>query len=263
MASAAARLLFLAGFRVTVLEREPPLAVRRRVSFAEAVLGGEALVEGVCGRRTSAWDVPEAAPAYVPVIVDPGGQTLPSLRPDVLVDGRMAKRNLGTARGDAAVVVGLGPGFEAGLDVHAVVETQRGPDLGRVYWVGRAQADTGTPSPVEGRTRERVLRAPRTGLFRGAVAIGALVEGGQTLGDVDGVSVVAGISGLLRGLVADGVAVAEGTKLGDVDPRGTAVDPARLSDKARAVSAGVLEAVLSGLARIAGPARLADPGPVG
>ena len=254
MASAAARLLFLAGFRVTVLEREPPLAVRRRVSFAEAVLSGEVLVEGVRGLRTAPWEVPAEAPGHVPVVVDPDGSTLASLGAAVLVDGRMAKRNLGTARVDASLVIGLGPGFEAGLDVHAVVETQRGPDLGRVHWAGRAQADTGAPSPVQGKTRERVLWAPRAGVFRGAVAIGALVEAGQTVGDVDGVPVVAGISGLLRGLVAGGVVVSGGTKLGDVDPRGTAVDPARLSDKARAVSAGVLEAVLAG--------RLAGGGPV-
>jgi xanthine dehydrogenase accessory factor len=140
--------------------------------------------------------------------------------------------------------VGVGPGFAAGVDVDAVVETQRGPDLGRVHWSGAAEPDTRTPSPVLGHTDARVLRAPAAGTFAARVDIGAVVAACDVVGDVGGVPVVTAIGGLVRGLLRSGVTVAMGTKIGDVDPRGAGVDPARLSDKARSVAGGVLEAVL-------------------
>jgi xanthine dehydrogenase accessory factor len=246
MASAAARLLFLSGFPVAVLELERPLAVRRQVSFAEAVLAGPADVEGVPGRRVVLDEVSSALQAghFVPVAVDPEGSALVRLRPAVVVDGRMAKRNLGTTRADARLVIGLGPGFVAGGDVHAVVETQRGPDLGRVRWTGTAQSDTMIPTSVQGYAERRVLRAPRSGVFRGEKRIGEVVMPSTRVGTVDGEGVVTSIPGLLRGLVADGVVVERGAKVGDVDPRGPLIDAARISDKGRAVAAGVLEAVL-------------------
>jgi xanthine dehydrogenase accessory factor len=249
MASAAARLLFKCGFPVAVLECLRPLAVRRRVAFADAVTCGAAEVEGVAGRRVAPEGLALALEErrFVPVVVDPHGACLALLAPRVVVDGRMAKRNLGTRRSDAPVVIGLGPGFVAGEDVSAVVETQRGPELGRVLWSGAALADTAVPTPVLGAGEERVLRAPRAGVFRGATRIGELVAAGARLGDVDGTPVLARIGGLVRGLVADGVPVSEGIKLGDVDPRGAAVDPGRISDKGAAVAAGVLEAVLLAL----------------
>jgi xanthine dehydrogenase accessory factor len=246
MASAAARLLFLCGFKVAVLEREQPLAVRRKVAFAEAVLAGPADVEGVPGRRVDLDQVSSALEArdFVPVAVDPEGTLLALLRPAVVVDARMAKRNLGTTRGDARLVIGLGPGFIAGKDVHAVVETQRGPDLGRVRWNGAAEVDTMVPTAVQGYAERRVLRAPRSGVFRGEKRIGEVVMPSARLGTVDGEAVLASIPGLLRGLVADGVPVEAGAKIGDIDPRGPLIDAARISDKGRAVAAGVLEAVL-------------------
>jgi xanthine dehydrogenase accessory factor len=155
----------------------------------------------------------------------------------------MMKAPGGTARTQAPLVVGLGPGFTAGLDVHAVVETQRGPDLGRVLWSGTAEPDSASPASVLGHTEARVLRAPRAGVFHAQARIGDVVTPRQAVGLVDAVPVTATIAGMLRGLLADGVAVANGTKLGDIDPRAS-VDPARISDKARAVAAGVLEAVL-------------------
>lgn len=249
LASAAARLLFLCGLPVVVLEREQPLAVRRRVAFAEAVLAGQVCIEGVTGWLTQASEVPNALErrAGLLVLVDPEGRSLASLAPAVVVDGRMAKRNLGTRRDDADVVIGLGPGFTAGEDVHAAVETRRGPDLGRVIWSGSAAADTAVPAAVEGAAGERVLRAPHAGVFRGACRIGDLVAEGARVGEVDGAPVEARVGGLLRGLLADGVAIAAGVKVGDVDPRGRAVDPARISDKARAVAAGVVEAAFVAL----------------
>lgn len=249
LASAAARLLFLSGFPVAILEREQPLAVRRKVSFAEALLVEEAAVEGVPSRRVALDQVSSALEAreFVPVTVDPDGSLLRVLRPAVVLDGRMAKRNLGSRRDDARLVIGLGPGFIAGKDVHAVVETQRGPHLGSVRWTGAAEADTMVPDAVQGYTERRVLRAPRSGVFRGEKRIGEVVMPAARVGTIDGDPVTAPIPGLLRGLVADGVTVEAGTKIGDIDPRGPLVDPARISDKGRAVAAGVLEAVLVGL----------------
>jgi xanthine dehydrogenase accessory factor len=254
MASAAARLLFLTGFPVAVLELAQPLAVRRKVSFAEAILAGTAAVEGVPCRRVDLDKVSSALEDghFVPVLVDPDGSSLVRLRPAVVVDGRMAKRNLGTSRDHARLVIGLGPGFVAGRDVHAVVETQRGPDLGRVRWDGAAETDTMIPSAVQGYSERRVLRAPRSGVFRGERRIGEVVMPTARLGTVDGEPVTASIPGLLRGLVGDGVPVRQGTKIGDIDPRGSLIDAARISDKGRAVAAGVLEAVLSLSARAAG-----------
>jgi len=250
LASAAARLLFLAGFPVVVLERAEPLAVRRRVSFAEAVLAGEAVVEGVRGRRVAA-DGLVPWRAEIAVVVDEDGAALARLQPAVLVDARMLKQPSGTASLGAPLVIALGPGFVAGRDAHAVVETQRGPDLGRVLWSGRAETDSGVPAPVLGHTDARVLRAPRAGVFHGQVAIGDVVTPRQAVGSVDAAPVLAEIAGIVRGLLADGVHVSRGTKVGDIDPRAS-VDPARISDKARAVAAGVLEAVLVGRSRASG-----------
>jgi xanthine dehydrogenase accessory factor len=253
LASAAARLLFLSGFPVVVLERAQPLAVRRLVAFADAVRVGEAVVDGVRGRLVPL-DQLAAESEYVVVAVDPDGASLASLRPDVLVDARMLKREAGTSRAQARLVIGVGPGFVAGRDVHAVVETQRGPDLGRVLWSGTAEPDTARPSAVLGLTEKRVVRAPRMGMFFAQARIGDVVVPGQVLGLVDQEPVRAGIAGLLRGLVADGVPVSEGVKVGDIDPRGPGVSAARISDKARAVAAGVLEAVLIAHAARAGVA---------
>ncbi|MET0554197.1 MAG: selenium-dependent molybdenum cofactor biosynthesis protein YqeB [Vicinamibacteria bacterium] len=243
MASAAARLVFLAGFRVVVLERAAPLALRRLVAFAEAVFAGSCQVEGVPGRRVAIEALAAAGPDAVRVAVDPEASCLAALAPDVVVDGRMAKRNLGTRRTDAPLVIGLGPGLSAGTDVHAVVETQRGPDLGSVRWHGETEADTGVPAAVLGHTAARVLRAPVAGTLVARRAIGDLVGAGETVARVGGADVVAEIAGMLRGIVADGVAVEAAVKIGDIDPRGLLVDPARVSEKGRAIAAGVLEAI--------------------
>jgi xanthine dehydrogenase accessory factor len=249
LASAAARLLFLSGFPVAVLERAHPLAVRRRVCFAEAVFNRTAAVEETAGRLVPASGIRSAweEGGFVPVAVDPEGTCLAALKPAAVVDGRMAKAVLDTRIDQAGVVVGLGPGFMAGRDVHAVVETQRGAGMGRVIWTGSAEADTSVPAPVAGHAESRVLRAPRGGVFRGRCRIGDTVRAGDPVGAVDDSVVIAPIAGLLRGLLADGVTIRPGVKIGDIDPRGREVDPARLSDKGRAVAAGTLEAILIGL----------------
>lgn len=256
MASAAARLVFLAGFRVVVLERAEPLALRRPVAFAEAVFARETRVDGVPARLVDRADLPAwlaSSERFVPVCVDPDGASLRDLRPDVLVDGRMAKRNLGTTPADAPLVIGLGPGFRAPADVHAVIETQRGAELGLVRWEGEALADTGQPAEVLGHTSSRVLRAPAAGRLRGLRAIGDLVRSGEAVAEVGSRPVVSEIDGLLRGLLANGVFVDAGVKVGDVDPRGRAVDPHRISEKGRAIAAGTLEAILLRLAVLKAP----------
>jgi xanthine dehydrogenase accessory factor len=251
MASAAARLVFLAGFRVVVLERPEPLALRRPVAFAQAVFSRETDVDGVPGHlveRAGLASSLASSERFVAVCVDPEGTSLRDLHPDVLVDGRMAKCNLGTSLADAPLVIGLGPGFRAPADVHAVIETQRGAELGCIHWQGEALADTGLPAEILGHTSARVLRAPAPGRFRSLRAIGDLVRSGEAVAEVDSQPVVAAIDGLLRGLLADGVFIEAGVKVGDVDPRGRAVDPYRISEKGRAIAAGTLEAILLRLA---------------
>lgn len=229
---------------MVVLELPRPLTVRRTVALSTAVTEGEAVVQGMKGVRAGSPDeaVTTARTGAVAVLVEP---ELPPVGADVVVDARMAKRNLGTAIDDADLVIGLGPGFTAGIDCHAVVETMRGHDLGRVIWAGSAAADTGTPGPVGGRSAERVLRAPAAGTVAWEAAIGDRVAEGQRLATVAGAPVTAPFDGVLRGAIASDAEVRAGLKIGDVDPR---PDPAachRISDKALAVGGGVLEAVLA------------------
>ncbi len=268
LATGVAYRLYRAGFAVYLTELPEPRAVRRTVSFSECVFRGETVVEGVRAVRVgSAAEAREllggsgrtagggggASGGVVPVIVDTEGRALEEIQPAVLVDARMAKRqNLGTTRADAPVVIGVGPGFTAGEDVDAVVETARGHTLGRVIYRGEALPPTGKPGDVGGYTTERVLRTPAAGTFRTFAKIGDCVEAGQVVAEVvagkEGGGggpwpLVAQIGGVLRGLLRDGAPVRQGQKAGDVDHR---FDPAALyqiSDKALAVGGGVLEAV--------------------
>jgi xanthine dehydrogenase accessory factor len=245
--------LHRSGYRVVVLEAESPTVVRRAAAFAEAVFSGEAEVDGISARRVEPDVLSELARARassdeaddrVPVVVDPDGRAIRVLRPRAVVDARMAKVNLGTGRGDAPVTIGLGPGFEAGRDVDLVIETKRGDSLGLVIESGAAAPDTGLPGEIAGVTSGRVMRSPADGTFESVRSIGDLVDEGDVVGHVAGRPVRAGVAGLVRGLVADGVRLSEGAKAGDVDPRGSAVDPAAVSDKAAAVGGAVLEALL-------------------
>jgi xanthine dehydrogenase accessory factor len=246
MASGVALRLVGSGFRVCITEIPEPLAVRRGVCFCEAVYEGQKEVEGLIGRRVSgkeevlrAWDKGE-----VPVIIDPECAIRKNLLPDVVVDAILAKRNTGTALGDAPLVIGLGPGFCAGRDVHFVVETNRGHNLGRVIEEGEAEPDTGIPGRVGGYTWERVLRASLRGRFHGKRQIGERVEKGDVVAEVEGVPQEAGISGVLRGILHDGLLVERNMKVGDVDPQGGSERCVTVSDKARAIAGGVLEAVM-------------------
>lgn len=246
LATGVALRLYRAGFsRLIMLENSHPLAVRRRVAFSEAVSRGCMKVEGITAVFLEStreifklWEHGE-----IPVLVDPAAVTLPELQPEVLVDAIIAKQNLGTSRGQAPLVIGLGPGFTAGKDVHKVVETKRGHYLGRVIERGSAAANTGIPGNIGGYSVERVYWAEQQGVFTTPLNIGDTIAAGDLLGMVDDVPVVATISGVIRGLLRDGTPVVEKTKLADVDPRGTIAYCGEVSDKAMAIGGGVLEAI--------------------
>lgn len=230
---------------MVVLELLEPLTVRRAVSLSTAVTDGEITVQGMRGVRAEspAEALAVAEQGDVAVLVAPESPVLEAVRPDVVVDARMAKRNIDTSIDDADVVVALGPGFTAGVDCHAVVETMRGPDLGRVVWTGQAKPDTGTPAELGGRSADRVVRAPASGRVEWRADIGDVVAEGQPLGEVGGVTVQAPFDGVVRGTIRSGMQVRSGLKIGDVDPRGDPSACWEISDKALAVGAGVLEAV--------------------
>jgi xanthine dehydrogenase accessory factor len=234
------------GMHVVVTELPQPLVVRRTVAFATAVYEGSITLESV--EAQLARDGSEAedllAHGTLPVLVDAAGVMIPPLQPDAVVDARMAKHNLGTTLCDAPIVIGLGPGFVAGQDVHAVVETMRGHHLGRVILQGTAQPDTQVPSAIQGYGSERVLRAPRAGLFLGSARIGEHVQPGEIVAHVAEQPLLASIDGVLRGLLHDGLLVHQGQKVGDIDPRGVVDHCFTISDKARAIAGGVLEAIL-------------------
>ncbi|MEW6179754.1 MAG: selenium-dependent molybdenum cofactor biosynthesis protein YqeB [Chloroflexota bacterium] len=238
---------YRAGIRVVVTELPTPLAVRRYVSFAEAIISGSTFVEEVPARKAENLEevISILDQGIVPVLVDPEMQFLQWLKPDILVDARLRKVPAESSLDAASLVIGLGPGFTAGVNCHAVVETKRGPTLGRVYWSGTAEADSGIPEGVNGFVEERVLRAPRDGVFKSRVKICDFVQKNQIVAEVDGEPIRAGFDGVIRGLVMDGLVVLRGMKVGDVDPRR---DPRLcniVSDKSLAVGGGALEAVLS------------------
>ncbi len=234
------------AFRVVVGELAQPSAVRRTVAFASAVYEGQIEVEGVCAALAAdASEVRKLSDqGAVPVLVSSVERLRSMLAPDVIVDARMAKCNLGIGIRDAPIVIGLGPGFTAGRDVHAVVETNRGHYLGRVILDGTAQPDTGIPSAVQGHAQDRVVWSPSQGTFRTAVCIGEFVTQGQHIASVNGVRISAPMPGLVRGLAHDGLVVQEGQKVGDIDPRRVRDYLFTISDKARAVAGGVVEAIL-------------------
>lgn len=245
LATGVALRLYRSGMEVAVCETAMPTSIRRTVCFSEAVRLGETKVEGVTARLAEAEAVPDLLEqGIVPVLVDPAGACIAHLAPDAVVDAVIAKRNLGTRMDMAPVVVAAGPGFTAGVDCHAVVETMRGHYLGRVIYDGSALPNTNIPGLIGGYAGERVLRAPADGVFRGARQIGEQVKAGDVAGYVEGVPMVCTIDGVLRGLLADGVPVKRGMKSGDVDPRCAPEHCLCASDKALAVGGGVLEAIL-------------------
>jgi xanthine dehydrogenase accessory factor len=256
LASGIAHRLHQARLKVLITEIEAPTTVRRTVAFAEAVFHGRQTVEGVKAVRVADLGEMRAqwAAGNIPLFVDPDARMRSRLAPDVVVDAIMAKRNVFTTISDAPLVIGIGPGFTAGVNAHAVVESNRGYNLGRVIWNGSAEPDTGVPAPVSGHTEARVLRAPASGVFKALREIGDAVNRGDIVAEIDGVPVRAEISGLLRGMLKSGVAIRAGVKVGDIDPRLEREYCYSISDKARAIGGGVLEAILHSLERLKIPA---------
>ena len=248
LATGVAARLYRCGFPVVMTELPRPLMVRRTVSFGEAVYETEVVVEGIQARRVDDVATARSAIAHgeVPVLVDPETRCLADLAPAVLVDAVMAKTNTGTRLADAPLVITLGPGFAAGVDCHAVVETNRGHRLGRAIYAGSAEPDTGEPGLVGGMTHQRILRAPVAGVVASYATIGDRVEKGQIVASVADAPVVARTGGVLRGLLRSGAVVPAGLKIGDVDPRAEPSHCFLISDKALAIAGGVLEAILAG-----------------
>jgi xanthine dehydrogenase accessory factor len=245
LASGVALTLLKDGFNVVMTEVPQPTCVRKLVSFAEAVYEGEIMIKGISGCR--AGDFREALEitkqGHIAVLVDPDGETLKKYPPLIYIDAAMTKKNMGTSIDDAGIVIALGPGYEAGVDVHAVIETKRGKGMGTPLYKGTALPNTGIPGDVKGYTEERVLRSPVDGIFTAKMKIGDPVEKGDTVGYVDHASVKASISGTVRGLLKSGLKVSRGAKLGDIHPEVNKEVAFAVTDKAWTVGRGVLEAI--------------------
>ena len=251
-----------AGFRLLVLEAEHPAAIRRQVALSEAVYAGSARVEDVEAVRMDV-DLAEKKNRKelleqemeriwkkdgVPVLVDPAGLSIAALRPAVVVDAILAKKNLGTTKEMAPLVIALGPGFTAGEDVDVVIETKRGHNLGRVIRSGSAVPNTGIPGIIGGYGKERVMHAQAEGILRNAASIGDIVEARAVIAESETengtVPVEASLSGLLRGLIRDGYPVTKGFKIADIDPRKEELQNCfTISDKARCIAGSVLEVI--------------------
>jgi len=250
LASGVALRLHRAGLRVVMTELAQPLAVRRRVCFSDAVYSGECNVEGVIARRvTDPTDTLRVlqvlSKGHIAVLVDPEGESIQQLHPHVVVDARMIKQRVPLIPTLVKLIIGLGPGFDAGENCHAVVETNRGHMLGRVIWQGPPEPDTGLPDAVSTHRAERVLRAPVDGLLETHAEICDHLEEGQLVAEVAGQPVLAPFKSVLRGLLYPGLQVTGGLKIGDVDPRDDARFCTLVSDKSLAVGGGVMEAILS------------------
>ncbi len=239
------------GFSVLILEVAAPSSIRRNVAFCEAVYQGRQTVEDMtCYRAESLQQAQQyLSEGKLTVLVDPAGQSISKLSPLAVVDGILAKKNLGTNRNMAPITVALGPGFTAGEDVDAVIETKRGHNLGRVLWQGCAAPNTGIPGLIGGYDKERVIHCPAKGILRNVKHITDTVSKGEIIAVVEtedgSVPVEATLDGILRGLLRDGYPVEVGFKMADIDPRADEYDNCfTISDKARCIAGGVLEAIL-------------------
>jgi xanthine dehydrogenase accessory factor len=247
LASGVALRLFRVGIRVLVVETAQPLAVRRSVSFAQAVYDGETQIEGVTGKlinnpseMLTCWNE-----GVIPLLVDPELNLLNNFQPLVLIDARMRKRHVDLPLDLADLVIGLGPGFVVGENCHAAIETNRGHFLGRVYWEGSPEPDTGTPGKVQAYTKERVLHAPDAGEVVTHVKIGDTVKLGEPILSIGEKTVDAPFDGVVRGLIHEGIYGRKGLKVGDVDPRPETFRCWHVSEKSLAIGGGVLEAILT------------------
>ncbi len=246
IASGIAIRLHRAGFKIIMTDLEKPTSIRRTVCFSQAIPDGKTTVEDVTAVcvKSAEEAIKMLDTDVIPVIPDENADCIKLLKPDIVIDSILAKKNLNTTIDDAPIVIAVGPGFTVGKDCHAVVETKRGHNLGRVYLSGSAAENTGVPGNIGGYTNERIIRAVSDGIFRQVCNIGDLVEKDQIVAYVDDNPVRCSISGVLRGILPDRTPVFEGMKSGDVDPRGIREYCYTVSDKALSVGGGVLEACL-------------------
>lgn len=249
IASGIIQKLHRSGFRVLVLETDRPTSIRRAVCFSEAVFNGTKEIEGLTSVLVK--NDEEIANCWnkdlIPLIVDPNGEYIGKIKPLAVIDAILAKKNLGMNKSLAHITIAVGPGFEAGKDVHIVVESQRGHDLGRLIFNGMADKNTGKPGNIGGFTVERVLYSPCYGTFYSNHKIGDVVKKGDVVATVDDEYIYSKIDGMIRGLLRNGIPVTKGFKVGDVDPRAEQVRNCfTISDKARAIGGAVLEAVMIG-----------------
>ncbi len=246
LATGIAHRLHRCGFRLILTELESPLVVRRLAAFANAIPEGSMEIEGVCSEKAEGIsDIHRLWKAgSIPVLCDESCSILEHIKPLAVVDAILAKRNTGTHRGMAAITIGVGPGFKAGDDVDAVVETKRGHYLGRAIYDGTAERNTGVPGTIMGYSSERLLQAPSDGIISNVLEIGSMVKQGDVVAFVADEPVKSMIDGVVRGLIANGTRVYKGLKIGDIDPRGIKEYCFTISDKSRAIAGGVLEAIL-------------------
>lgn len=246
IASGIAVRLYRCGFTLAMTDLQKPTSIRRTVCFSEAIIHGACTVEGITAERASSIEDAKTIwqRGHIPVFADDEGTVLALLKPNAVVDARLAKVNLDTSLTDAPIVLAVGPGFTAGKDCHAVVETQRGHYLGRAIYEGAAAPNTGVPGNIGGYTVERIFRAPKAGTFHPIRAIGDQVQADEIVAYVDDEPVRCQIGGTLRGILPEGTLVHQGMKSGDVDPRCKPDHCLCASDKALSVGGGVLEALL-------------------
>jgi len=247
VASGIAHRLHCSHFRVCLTEIDNPLAVSRGTTFSEAVFDGAKVIMGVKAELVSTsteniyrvWQL-----GNIPIVIDPEATIKKKIKPDVLVDAIMTKRNTGTKVTDAPLVIGVGPGFHAGRDVHIVVESNHSNNLGRVILEGEAEKNAGMPVVIGGLTKERVVWSPKEGIFASNQETGDSVVAGEVVGWIGDLPLKAPISGMLRGLLRNGVRVSKGSKLIEVDPVNDAAICYVIRDKMRAIGGGVLEAIM-------------------
>ena len=234
------------GFDIVMTEIHKPTTVRRTVAFSQAVFDNEIVIEGIKGVKVNNINeiYEEIREGNIPIIIDENAEIIKELSPDVVVDAIIAKQNLGTSIEDAPIVIGVGPGFEAKVDCHLVVETKRGHYLGKVIEEGSAIPNTGVPGNIGGYTKERIIRASSNGKIKPVVAIGDFVKKGDIVAYIDGVEVLSEIDGIVRGMLQEGIEVFKGMKSGDIDPRCEKDHCFTISDKARSIGGGVLEAIM-------------------
>ncbi|MGL5355836.1 MAG: selenium-dependent molybdenum cofactor biosynthesis protein YqeB [Cetobacterium sp.] len=240
--------LYKSGFKLLVLEIETPSAIRRSVSFSECIYKKEHKIEGVTAKKVESIDEIEKCwnEKIIPIIIDPTGKSIRKLKPKILIDAIIAKKNIGTNKKMAPITIALGPGFIAGKDVDIVIETMRGHNLGRIIYSGCALENTGVPGEIAGFSKERVVYAQSSGIFKSIKKIGDSLKKGETLGFVGTEKIVTKIDGLLRGIIPDNYIVKKGLKIADIDPRWNEYNNCfTISDKARSLGGAVLEGILS------------------